>query len=290
MLITGKYAGTLSIPKDNTTKYIALLLKKDSFILDPVGFSLIVRLKGDEKALKSGEYNLKNIHTVFDIIDTLKKGVLPEEIKVTIPEGFTVKDIAKRLYEKGVIKDKNLFIKDAKPYEGYLFPDTYMFINNMKDADIINKMKTRFKEVLPKDIEEKVKEKGLTLREVVILASIVEKEARFDQDRPLVASVFLNRLKIGMKLEADSTIVYLLPEHKQELSEKDMEIDSPYNTYKYKGLPPGPICNPGLKSILAVLNAPHTDYYYFITTPEGKGVFEETLQEHNRDIAKYYGG
>ncbi len=290
MLFTGKYAGTLSIPKNNTTKDIALLLKERNFILDPTGFSLIVRFKGDEKKLKSGDYYLNNTHSIFAIINMLKKGVLPEEIKVTIPEGSTVKDIAEKLYEKKVIKDKNLFIRDAKQYEGYLFPDTYMFTNNMKYADIIDEMKTRFKEILPKDIQKKAKEKNLTLREVIILASIVEKEALFDQDRPLVASVFLNRLKTGMKLEADSTIAYLLPEHKQWLSKKDITIDSPYNTYKHKGLPPGPICNPGLKSILAVLNAPHTDYYYFITTPQGKGIFEKTLEEHNRDIAKYYGG
>lgn len=274
MLFTGKHRGVLNIPKDNTVKDIALLLEKNHFILDPIGFSFIVRLKGDEKELKSGEYNLNNIHSVFALIDTLKKGVEPKEIKVTIPEGFTVKDIARRLYEKGVIKDESSFINRAEQYEGYLFPDTYMFTSNMKDSDIINKMKTRFKEVLPKNIEEKAKEKGLTVRQVIILASIVEKEARFDQDRPLMASVFLNRLKIGMNLGADSTVLY----------------DSSFDTYKYKGLPPGPICNPGLKSILAVLNAPQTDYYYFITTPQGKGVFEKTLEEHNRDIAKYYGG
>jgi len=288
-LFTGKSEGALIVSKNALVKDIATSLKENNFILDPIGFSFIVRLKGEEKNLRSGQYYLSDVHTVFDIIDTLKKGVFPEEIKVTIPEGFTVKDIAEKLYKKGVIENKNLFIEDAQRYEGYLFPDTYMFTENMESSDVIKKMRKRFIEMLPKNMEEKAKEKKLTLEQIVILASIVERETRFDEDRPLAASVFLNRLAAGMKLDADSTIVYILPEHKEWLSKEDYEIDSPYNTYKYAGLPPGPICNPGVKSIIAVVSAPATDYYYFMTKPDGKAIFERTLEEHNRDIAKYYG-
>ncbi|MEA3313651.1 MAG: endolytic transglycosylase MltG [Caldisericota bacterium] len=289
-LITGKSEGELDISENVTAKNIGTLLKENSFILDPIGFSIIVRVKGEERNLKSGHYFFTDIHSIFDIIDILKQGVLPEDIKVTIPEGFTVRDITERLYENNVIEDKELFIKEAEQYEGYLFPDTYSFTEKMANRDVINRFGERFLEILPADINEKAMGKNLTLEQVIILASIVEKEVRLDEDRPLAASVFLNRMRVGMSLQADSTIVYILPGHKQWLSEEDYDIDSPYNTYKYAGLPPRPICNPGIKSIIAVLDAPDANYYYFITTPEGKAIFERTLEEHNRDLLKYYGG
>ncbi len=288
--ITGKSEGLLDIPENVTVKKIGTLLKENGFILDPVGFSIIVKIKGEERNLKSGQYYITGVRSIFDIIDTLKQGVLPEDIKVTIPEGFNVRDIAERLYEKNVIEDKESFIKEAGQYEGYLFPDTYLFTEKMTNSDVINRFGERFLEVLPDGINEKAAEKGLTLEQVIILASIVEKEVRFDEDRPLAASVFLNRMCVGMLLQADSTIVYVLPEHKQWLSDEDYDIDSPYNTYKYAGLPPMPICNPGIKSVIAVLDAPDTNYYYFMTTPEGKAIFARTLEEQNRNLAKYYGG
>jgi UPF0755 protein len=247
--ITGKSEGLLDIPENVTVKKIGTLLKENGFILDPVGFSIIVKIKGEERNLKSGQYYITGVRSIFDIIDTLKQGVLPEDIKVTIPEGFNVRDIAERLYEKNVIEDKESFIKEAGQYEGYLFPDTYLFTEKMTNSDVINRFGERFLEVLPDGINEKAAEKGLTLEQVIILASIVEKEVRFDEDRPLAASVFLNRMCVGMLLQADSTIVYVLPEHKQWLSDEDYDIDSPYNTYKYAGLPPMPICNPGIKSV-----------------------------------------
>ena len=288
--ITGVHSASFSVQKNSSAVDIAHILKNKRLIIDPFGFTAILRIEGAEGKLKSGNYVLKNLNNVFDIINALEKGVPQVEVKVTIPEGFTVSDIANRLYENGVIFDKKAFVKKALPFEGYLFPDTYFFIKGESADKIIQTMKRRFYAVLPKDFSEKAKEKGLSEKEAVILASIVEKEAKFDKDKPLVASVFLNRLKVGMPLQSDATINYLLKEKKLWLSQKDLEINSPYNTYKYKGLPPTPICNPGLKSLLAVVNAPETDFYYFLATPNGKTIFERTLEEHNRDIAKYYGG
>ncbi len=289
-LITGVKSGNVFIPPDSSVKDIANILKSHKLILDPVGFEFIVRLKGVQRNLKSGEYELKNIDNVFGLISVLEKGVPRKEVRVTIPEGFTVYDIANRLKKYGIISDVHKFIEKAKPFEGYLFPDTYFFYVDEDPEKIIKTMTTRFYQVLPKNYTEMVKKKGLNLKEAVILASIVEKEAKFDKDRALVASVFLNRLKIGMPLQSDATVNYALRNHKVWLSQKDLSIDSPYNTYKYAGLPPGPICNPGLKSLLAVAEAPETDYYYFLTKPNGETVFERTLEEHNRDIKKYYGG
>jgi len=284
------YGATVTIPQGATVKDIARILKENNLILDPVGFEVIIRLRKMSKKLKSGEYHLNNVKSIFDIISALEHGVPRKEIRVTIPEGFTVYDIAKRLKERGVISDEKQFIKKAQPFEGYLFPDTYFFYKGESIDKIIETMKNRFYQVLPRNYAEMVKSKGLTLKEAVILASIVEKEAKFDKDRPLVASVFLNRLKMGMPLQSDATVNYALHKHKMWLSQSDLDIDSPYNTYKHIGLPPGPICNPGLKSLLAVANAPKTDYYYFLTKPDGEAVFEKTLEEHNKDIRKYYGG
>ncbi len=288
--ITGVKDASFVIPRNSSVKEIAGILKNKRLILDPLGFLFIVRLEKADRDLKSGEYSVSNIKNVFDLLSRLKKGVPRKEIKVTIPEGFTVFDIADRLYKMGIINNKQEFIKKAEPYEGYLFPDTYFFYKGESPDKIIETMKNRFFQILPQDYEKKVRKKGLSLKEAVVLASIVEKEAKFDKDRPLVASVFLNRLKIGMPLQSDATVSYALHLHKVWLSEKELNTNSPYNTYKHPGLPPGPICNPGLKSLLAVANAPKTDYYYFLTKPDGEAVFERTLEEHNRDIRKYYGG
>jgi UPF0755 protein len=243
-----------------------------------------------DSKLKSGIYDLAPVKNMKELLDVLSKGGRPLEIKVTIPEGFTTMDIADRLYSSKIVKDKDTFYKYIKPFEGYLFPDTYNFYEDMPFEAIVKKFTDRFNEVLPKNYDELVKTKGLTKKEAIILASIVEKEAKFDEDRPLVASVFLNRLAIGMPLQADSTILYALGTHKEWLSKEDYQIDSPYNTYKYAGLPPTPICNPGLKSIMAIPDAPKTDYYYFMTTPDGKAIFSKTLSEHEANLRKYYGG
>lgn len=279
-----------SVPKNSSVGEIAEILRSKKVIIDPFGFTLIVRALKSDRNLKSGNYRISRVKNVFEIISVLEEGVPQKQVKVTIPEGFTVYDIARRLKENGIIANENDFIEKAKQFEGYLFPDTYFFYKGESPEKIIDAMKSRFYEVLPGNYEEMAKKKGLTLKEAVILASIVEKEAKFDKDRPLVASVFLNRLKIGMPLQSDATVNYALKSNKLWLSQKDLDVDSPYNTYKYVGLPPGPICNPGLKSLLAVVNAPKTDYYYFLTKPDGEAVFERTLEEHNRNIRKYYGG
>jgi UPF0755 protein len=279
----------IEIDDGATTKSIAFALKQKGFIIDPYGFSFFVYITGGEGKLKSGVYKLENISNTFGLINELKKGGLPKEITVTIPEGYAVTDISKKLFEAHVINDEGSFVKEAHKFEGYLFPDTYRFFIGSSNSQVIDKMKARFYEVLPADFAARAKSKGLSESNAIVLASIIEREVYLDKDRPLAVSVFLNRLKIGMPLQADSTIFYILPSPKESLSADDFKIDSPYNTYKYAGLPPAPISNPGLKSIEAITNAPETPYYYFITKPDGEAIFEKTLEEHNRDIAKYYG-
>ncbi len=289
MQITKKYEGELKIQDDLSANEIANILKEEKFIIDPKGFLVILSFYRDDSFFKSGTHKLTGIENVFSLIEQLQKPGLPEEISVTFPEGFTVKDIANRLKENSIIADDNAFLEFAKNYEGYLFPDTYKFVKGESFESIVSKMRGRFKEITGNDFEILCENKGFSEREVVILASIVEKEAKLDKDRALVASVFINRLRIDMPLQADSTINYILPQHKEWLSKEDYEIDSPYNTYKYSGFPPSPICNPGKASLFAVIEAPQTEYYYFMTKPDGEAVFAKTLAEHERNLAKYYG-
>lgn len=289
MQITKKYEGELKIGDNLSANEIAGILKKEKFIIDPKGFLVILSFYRDDSFFKSGTHKLAGINNVFSLIGQLQKPGLPEEISVTFPEGFTVKDIANRLKENSIISDENAFLEFAKNYEGYLFPDTYKFVKGESFESIVSKMNNRFKEITSSDFETLCEGKGFSEKEAVILASIVEKEAKFDKDRALVASVFINRLRIDMPLQADSTINYILPQHKEWLSKEDYEIDSPYNTYKYPGFPPSPICNPGKASLYAVIEAPQTDYYYFMTKPDGEAVFAKTLAEHERNLAKYYG-
>ncbi len=289
-VFTGIKEGNITISEGASLAEISILLKDNGLILDPYGFMMIVRMRKDEVNLKGGDHKLENIKNVFTLIEELKKDTTPEKVVVTIPEGFTIKDIDKRLYESGLIEKEGTFLEFAKEEEGFLYPDTYYFYKGISMQEIVDIMRKRFEEMTPEDLAEKASRISLKSEEVIILASIVEKEVKLDKDRPLAASVFLNRLKIDMPLQADSTIVYILPEHKVWLDRSDYLIDSPYNTYLYKGLPPAPISNPSIKSILAVLDAPVTPYYYFMTKPDGEAVFSETLAEHERNLEKYYGG
>ncbi|MGB9855379.1 MAG: endolytic transglycosylase MltG [Caldisericum exile] len=285
-----KNAKILELDKGCTTRDIAFILKDKGVIWEPYSFIFWSKVLNYDSKLKSGIYDLKPVSNMSELLLALSKGGRPKELTITIPEGFTSMDIAERLYNNGIVRDKDLFLKYIKPYEGYLFPDTYNFYEDMQYETILKKFLDRFNEVVPQNYGELAKKKGLTKKQAIILASLVEKEAKFNEDRPIVASVFLNRLAIGMPLQADSTILYALGIHKEWLTKEDYQIDSPYNTYKYVGLPPTPICNPGLKSIIAVVEAPKTDYYYFMTTPEGKAIFSKTLAEHEANLRKYYGG
>lgn len=289
MYYTKNFEGSLFVEENFTTKEVSLMLKEKGFIIDTYGFLLIAKLTKKDGVFKSGIHEFKGVDNVFKLIAELEKKGLPIEISITFPEGFSVKDIAERLKSNKIILDSDSFVEYAKSHEGFLFPDTYKFIEGESFENIVSKMEKRFWEIVGNNFEKLSNEKGFTQEEVVILASIVEKEGKLDKDRPLIASVFLNRLKIGMPLQADSTINYLLPEHKEWLSPEDYQIDSPYNTYKYTGLPPSPICNPGKASIFAVLEAPESSFYYFMTKPDGEALFSETLEEHERNLSKYYG-
>ena len=177
--------------------------------------------------------------------------------------------------------------KDIKTLEGFLYPSTYYFDEDSNPKDIIKEMVKLFDKNYTEELQNKQKERKLTLQEVVNLASIVEKEAVLDEDRPIIASVFYNRLEKDMPLQSDATLQYIFDARKKRMTYNDLKIDSPYNTYIEKGLPPTPIANPGIKSIEAVLYPEETDYLYFVADIDGGNVYSKTYEEHQKNVAKY---
>jgi UPF0755 protein len=198
------------------------------------------------------------------------------KMKVTIPEGFTVKEIKEKLGIK--LPGENL--------EGYLFPDTYYFPIDVSGEEVVKIMRENFeKKISP--YKKGIEKSGKTIQEIVIMASLIEKEVKTKKEKKLVSGILWKRLKNGIPLQVDATITYITGKKTTKIPLEDLQIDSPYNTYKYKGLPPAPICNPGLESILAALYPEESDYWYYLSTPEGKTLFFKTLEEHNLAKAKY---
>ncbi|NLT96204.1 MAG: endolytic transglycosylase MltG [Clostridia bacterium] len=291
----------INIQQGLSTAQIGQILAKENIIANSKYFELFVRLNNVDGKLKAGDYTLSPGMSLKEIVDRLMKGQ-SINIKFTIPEGYTLKQICEVLVKKGLAQEEKFwrivreepfsqfeFLKDLpkddKRLEGYLFPDTYIVPKGISEKEIIEMMLQRFVEVynqLPAN------ESGLNFRDTVILASMVELESMVDRDRPIIASVFLNRLRIGMKLDCDATLQYIFPERKARVLYSDLEIDSPYNTYKYKGLPPGPIGSPGRASLEAVHQPAQSKYFYFVAKKDGSGehVFSETLAEHNSNKKK----
>lgn len=283
---------TVTIKPGMNARDIAVILKEKGLIASVDIFLYILRLKGDNgKRFVPGTFDIPRGLRVDQLLESIFKAK-PKTVWVTIPEGFNSREIAERLSANGVVSREEFLDalnRDIKgdypsfiqpPYEGFLFPDTYEFFLNSPPDLVIRRFLDRFVEVLPTDFEEKAKRLGLTPREAIILASLIEKEAQIDSERPIIAQVLLKRLKIGMKLQCDATVQYALGKTKSILSYKDLEIDSPYNTYLHYGLPPGPICNPGLSSIVSAVNPSDTDYLFYFTRGNGAHIFSKTYEEH----------
>ena len=208
------------------------------------------------------------------------------EVTVTIPEGLSVKQIGEVL-ESAKIFSKEDFIKIAQKEEGYLFPDTYRFYKDAKPEDIIVRMKENFNKKVTPEILKEIEKSKRPLGEIIIMASMLEEEVRSTEDRQLVAGILWKRLDRDMGLNVDATLGYILGKESLELTVEDLTIDSFYNTYRYRGLPPTPISNPGLDTILAATNPTPSKYFYYLTDKEGKARYAVTLEEHALNKRKY---
>ncbi|WZL71474.1 endolytic transglycosylase MltG [Clostridiaceae bacterium 35-E11] len=287
----------LEITKGSSTSQIAAVLKEEKVIKNDLAFRILSKIVKADGKMKAGKFLLNTSMSANDIIHILVQGdVVKDTIKFTIPEGFELRQIADRLYEKGLI-DKEKFIeianngdfdykflkdipKGENRLEGYLFPDTYEVSKDVTEKELIVKMLNRFDAVFEEAYYERTAELNMDINQIITIASIIEREAKLDEERSIVSSVFHNRIRKGMLLQSCATVQYILGERKENLSLKDIEIDSPYNTYKYEGLPPKPIASPGKASIEAALYPEKTDYLYFVVSKNGKHTFSKTYQEH----------
>ncbi|MEG6585616.1 endolytic transglycosylase MltG [Dendrosporobacter sp. 1207_IL3150] len=284
----------VSVKPGMTADTIGSLLYEQGLIKNVLVFRIIAKIHGLDNTLKAGDYSFTKNMPVTAIVEKLARGEVSLR-KITIPEGYTVDQIANLIKEKK-LADPEKFKEHARnfknyPYmeankdtiyqvEGFIFPDTYEIANGASEEQLLAMMVDEFNKRFTDDMREKANQLGLPVRDVIILASLVEKEARIDSERPLIAGVFLNRLKNDMPLQSCATIQYILGYPKPELTIQDTKIVSPYNTYINMGLPPGPIANPGTASINAVLNASQTEYLYFVADEKGHHHFSKTYEEH----------
>ncbi len=292
----GEYQ-VITVQEGMSLKETAYKLESHGIITDRTLFMLWATIMGYSRKIKAGEYRLSSNMAPIRIMEMLTKGVIIT-YTVTIPEGFSIRQIADILAkEKLVNREKFLLItKDPKvlnkygingpSLEGYLFPDTYQFGRGLSALSIVGAMITRFHEAV-EPYKKMVDRSGMSLGEIVTLASIVEKETGTAEERPIIASVFLNRMKKGMKLDSDPTVIYGIKDFSGNLKREDLSKPTPYNTYIIRGLPPGPITNPGLESIKAVLYPAETEYLYFVSKNDGSHHFSKTLKEHNRAVRIY---
>jgi UPF0755 protein len=277
---------------------VAQQLDDAGVITHPSYFVLLARLLGAQRAIQAGEYALQTTMRPAEVLHRLTSGAVVQ-IAVTIPEGFTVREIAAQLEEQGLMPAKGFLAAAADPairteegieapsLEGYLFPSTYYVSRRTTPAELVRRMVHQFQESTHG--LDWSPDGGLTLsrNQVVTLASIIEKETSQDAERPLIAAVFYNRLKRRMPLQSDPTVIYALNDFDGNLRRVDLEIRSPYNTYRVAGLPPGPIANPGLASLEAALHPASVDYLYFVSKNDGTHYFSSTLAEHQKAVSKY---
>lgn len=290
------------IQKGENAKEISVELKKEGLIRYGFIFRVYVLLSGTSKKLQAGQYELSPSINASDIVEKISSGDIIKK-KITVIEGWNLKDIASYFEENGICSQKELidltkkdfndgldFLKD-KPndldLEGYFFPDTYEIIPGTAPEDIVKKILSNFDEKLTPELREEIIRQKKTIFKIITTASIIEKEVKTLADKKIVSGIFWKRIKIGQPLQSCATINYITGKNDPGALLKDIEIDSPYNTYKYYGLPLGPICNPGLESILAAIYPTETDYLYYLSTPEGKTIFSKTLKEHNEARARY---
>ncbi len=285
---------TLHIPSGASLQQVADSLVAKQLIKNKLIFLTLAKIKGKEKSIRSGIYDIpKNLNTPSLL--TFLESAKPKQFKVTLPEGITSFKMAKILAQTvGIDSAKfvslvydTAFVKTLVPgvpnLEGFLLPETYYFEWQPSEVTVIRRLVNNTLKIFnPDSVKERLKYYNWQIRDALTLASIIEGEAVVDSERVIISSLYHNRLKRGMLLQADPTIQFALPGPPRRLLYKDLELDSPYNTYKYRGLPPGPINNPGKASILAALFPAETPYLYMVAYGDGRHVFSKTLSEHNR--------
>jgi UPF0755 protein len=277
----------ITVEEGTTLAGAAERLKEEGVIRSPFWFRNIVILFRGEKAVFAGNYRFNDRENVFTVARRVTRGDFGlTPLRVVIPEGATAGEIAAIMAGKSSEFDTEEFIRLTHGREGYLFPDTYFFLPNVKADEVVKVLSSTFLEKVL-EIEDEIRDFGKSVEEVMIMASLLEKEAIDTESRKIVSGILWERLRIGMPLQVDAVFGYINGKNSFELTLDDLDIDSPYNTYRYKGLPPAPIANPGIDSILAAVTPIKTDYLYFLSDKAGTMHYSETFEEHVRKKKLY---
>lgn len=304
---------SISVGENEAVRDIGEMLEEQGVIDSAIQFRVLAELLGYEKMLQAGEYEFDRDTPALEVVYRMRRGIV-SPLFVTVVEGWRLEEIADALDEQGVISREEFLeaavagefdldfdflrrLGPATPLEGYFAPATYFYRRGDSADDLIRQMLEAVNENFTQELRNQALDRGLTMHGVLTLASIIEREAKVPEERPIMAQVFLKRLRLGIPLEADPTVQYALAEDpesvadfgywKARLTDEDLELDSPYNTYRVTGLPPTPIAAPRLESIMAVIEPADTNYLYFVAKPDGSHAFAETLEEHQRNIEEY---
>lgn len=300
-----KNSGTFEIASGQSARSVWSSLEEQKFVHGTVGLRYHSWRFGAENAIQAGTYQLEAGEKLGDVVQRFIAGdVLLDELTLTYPEGFTLQQMAARTASRG-IGTEEAFMAAAQPashveefpflqdipagrsLEGYLFPDTYRVFGDDTPEDVIQRLLTNFSQKVTSDLMNEALTQGRTLDEVIIMASIIEREVTSDDDMAQVSGILWKRFDDKIGLAADATVRYVLNKWDGALTVEDLAVDSPYNTRKYAGLPPGPISNPGLRAIIAAIRPEPSDYYYYLSTPSGETIFSKTNDEHNANKQKY---
>lgn len=288
----------IEIPYGTTFREVAEIFSKENIIKDRHLFVFIGRATGIDRKIRAGYYSIYSSMNHLDLLRALKKGQIIE-YTITILEGDSLREIGKKLSEKGIVsqqdfenitEDEDLLFAydiDAPSIEGYLFPDTYSIPKGMEPEDAIGMMINRMREKFSPDLMKRASELGFSEREVLTLASIIEKEAAVDVERPIISGVYHNRLKKKIRLQADPTSIYGIKNFKEKITLSDLKRKTAYNTYVIYGLPPGPIASPSIKSITAALYPADVPYLYFVSNNDGTHHFSVSAAEHQAAVKAY---
>lgn len=288
-----KRSTKITINHGESLSIISSKLLKSGIITNEKFFGLATKIMGLEKSIPVGTYQLENIYINKDIINRLVYGS-PEVKRITLLEGWNIKQVCSHLskemgfdynYLLEIINDKNFMQSlelESDNLEGYLYPETYYFFDGERERSVIKRLVKEYKKFWSNTNITKADSMNLTQHQIVTLASIIEGEAIYDSERPIISAVYHNRLKKGMKLQADPTVQYIIKDGPRRLLNKDLKIKSPYNTYLYQGLPPGPINSPGFKSLKAALFPDENDYLYFVAKGDGYHTFSKNEKDHER--------
>lgn len=300
------------VQKGESVRNIASDLRRQRLIRSSILFELLARGIGISRLIQSGAYSLSTDMSMVEVLSAVTSQPSPNEAVVTIPEGWTVRDIAQYLESRGLLKASDFlnatesdrseqfpFLRSTpkkrtgfSPLEGYLFPDTYRVFKDAQPDDIIRTMLKNFDAKLSSRMRDEATLQRKPIRDIIIMASLIEREVRSPEDKAIVSGILWKRLKLGIALQVDASIVYTKTGGRSRTAVdkvylEDLKIDSPYNTYKNRGLPPAPISNPGIESIEAALYPKSSAYLYYLSTPDGTTIYGKTLEEHNIAKTKY---